>query len=89
MLPKIDYTNITDLRGAADIIEEKDELTTYLGFCTAGTPDTAAASWSILKIVQSGNAYPKETRFLWANGLCSFNKAWTGRAGYDYIFKKF
>jgi hypothetical protein len=87
--PKADQQNISDLRSTADIVEEIDEYTTYLGFCSPGTANTAAPNWSILKIEQSGGIFPILTTFRWANGLCAFNLVWDNRAGYDYKFKNF
>ena len=77
------------LRQTADLIREQDEFTTYLGFCKPGTVDKAQANWSIMKIVQTGTSYPKETQFLWADGKCSFNLIWHNREDYDYTFQKF
>ena len=79
---------MADLRQTADIIEEVDENTSYLGFCKPGTVD-GREGWSIMKIEQSGSEYPKITKFLWAAGKCSFNLSWNERATYDYYYNKF
>ena len=84
-----DVSNIADLRATADIVEEKDELTTYLGFCQPNTESETDSTWSIMKIVQSGTAKPVITKFQWADGLCSFTHNWSLRLTYDYKFKKF
>lgn len=89
MIPKANSSDIDRLRASADIIEEVDGLTTYLGFCKPGTTQTSDPVWSIMKITVSGNEYPIETTFLWANGYCSYNLAWDYRYGYNYAFKKF
>jgi len=87
LLPTIN--NIADLRTAADIIEEKTELVTFLGFCKPGTTSESEAGWSILKIIQSGTVKPITTRFLWAEGFCFYNLSWTDRNLFNYQFKKF
>ena len=89
LTPTADHTNIADLRATADICEEYNDTTTYLGFCKPGTTDEAAAAWSILKITQSGIVQPITTRFQWAAGLCAFNLAWSLRATYTYKYKNF
>jgi hypothetical protein len=97
-MQKADYTNIAELRAAADTITEMaGGLVTYLGFFKASetNPVTdpvaakAAPCWSILKIEQSGLVKPIDTDFLWANGLCLFNLVWNNKEGYNYTFKKF
>jgi hypothetical protein len=87
--PKADQFNISDLRAAADIIEEKTDKLTYLGFCAPGTINTAAASWSIMKIESSGIVKPIITSFKWAEGLAAFSHSWDNRAAYNYTFKNF
>ena len=81
--------DIDRIKAAADLIEEVDEFTTYLGFCLSGTTLDTEAKWSIMKIVQNGSAYPILTSMLWADGLCCFNLQFSARAGYIYSFKKF
>ena len=83
------HYNIDRLRASADIIEEVDGLTTYLGICEPGTTLTSEAKWSICRIVNSGPNYPILNYFTWADGVCCFNKVWDNRAGYAYQFKKF
>lgn len=80
---------IADIRGAADIIDEVDELTTYMGFCFPGTTGTDEPKWSIMKIVQSGIETPVITTFKWAGGTCSYNHIWDNRAALEYSFKNF
>jgi hypothetical protein len=80
---------LSAIRASADIVGEKDDLTTYLGFCAPGTTGTNQPAWSILKIVQSGTVQPIVTRFLWAGGLCAYNFKWDDRATLDYQFKNF
>ena len=88
----INYANGRDIdriKATADIIEEVSETVTYLGFCSPGTTATSDPRWSILKIVQSGAAYPILTSSKWADGQCCFNLVWDNRAGYNYTFKNF
>jgi len=87
--PQADYTNISDLRAAADIIEETNENVTYLGFCAPGTTAENLNKWSILKIESSGVVQPITTRFKWACGLCAFNFAWSLKITYEYKYKNF
>lgn len=87
--PQADHYTIADIRSAADIIEEKDEKVTYLGFCKPGTLSETEENWSILKIEQSGVAKPVLTTFKWAKGFCSYNLKWSERLSYNYTFKNF
>lgn len=87
-IPSASSYNMDKLRASADIIEEVDGFTTYLGFCTPGTLLTSEPGWSIMKIVE-GAALPKITLFQWANGECAYNLVWDNRAGYNYSFKNF
>ena len=87
--PKASNENISDIRAAADIVEEVNDNTTYLGFCAPGTTGTNQPNWSIMKITQSGAALPVTTRFLWAGGLCAFSEIWDSRADLNYKFKNF
>lgn len=86
---KANSQDIDRLKAQADIIEEADQFTTYLGFCKPGTTSLSAESWSILKIVQSASSYPIVTTSQWAQGLCSYNLKWTERANYTYSYKNF
>lgn len=83
--PKASNENISDIRAAADIVDEAAADTTYLGFCAPGTTGTDQPKWSIMKIAQAGT----ETRFLWAGGLCAFSEVWDNRAALVYQFKNF
>lgn len=89
MITKANSNDIDRIKATADIIEEIDGLTTYLGFCQRGTTDEAAPAWSIMKITQSAVDYPIVTRSLWAGGFCSYNLAWSQRESYSYSYKKF
>lgn len=93
MIPFASHRDIDRLRSAADIIEQLDELTTYLGFCQPGTLTTAEDKWSIMKIVEAATGDPGElptvTTFQWADGSCAYNLVWDDRADYDYYFKNF
>lgn len=80
---------IEQLRASADIIEEVDGLTTYIGICEPGTLLTSEAKWSICRIVNSGANYPILNTFTWADGICFYNKVWDNRAAYAYQFKNF
>jgi len=84
-----DSNQIANLKGSADIIEEVDDLVTYLGFCQKGTTSENSLTWSIMKIEASGTTNPIVSTFKWAKGLCSYNLQWSERAGYDYSYKKF
>lgn len=86
---KANSEDVDRLKASADIIEEVDGLTTYLGFCAPGTTDEAAASWSIMKITQSAAEYPIVTRTLLAEGFCNYNLIWNNRALYTYTYKKY
>jgi len=86
--PYASQYEIAQIRASADIIEEVDGLTTYLGFCEPKTILTSEAKWSIMRIVE-GAVLPKITTFQWANGLCAYNLVWDNRAAYAYSFKKF
>ena len=88
MVPFASGQNIDSLRASADIIEEVDGVTTYLGFCQPGTLLTSDPKWSIMQIVE-GAALPKLTVFKWATGSCAYNLIWDNRAGYAYTFKNF
>lgn len=81
--------DIDRIKAAADVIEEVDELITYLGFCAPGTTATNVPAWSILKIEQSGAVLPILTTQKWATGLCAYNLIWDNRAAYQYTFKNF
>lgn len=81
--------NYNILRGSADLVEEVNNLVTYLGFCKPGTTSEAAAEWSILKISQSSTVQPILTSFTWAEGRASFDLIWNNRAAYTYKFKNF
>jgi hypothetical protein len=87
--PYAAHDNMSDLRGAADIVEELNPLVTYIGFCQQGTTGTNVPKWSILKITQSGTTVPIITKFEWAAGICSYNLIWDNRAVYEYSFRKF
>lgn len=87
--PKADQFNISDLRAAADSIEEKTELVTYLGFCKPGTVAETDPTWSIMRIEQSGAVKPIKTTFKWAEGLCCFSHKFSDRLIYTYKFKNF
>lgn len=87
--PRADQFNIADIRSAADLIEEKTELITYLGFCHPGTTSESEPRWSILKIEQSGVAKPVLTSFKWAQGLAAYSHKWSERHNYDYKFRNF
>jgi hypothetical protein len=89
MTPKADQYNLSDLRAAADIVEEYSDKVTYLGFCAPGTEHTESPAWSLLKIEQFGTVQPFTTTFQWATGLCSFNLKWSERYNYQYKFKQF
>lgn len=89
MIPAANSADIDRLKAAADLIEEVDELTTYLGFCQPGTTSEEAAQWAICKITQSGTEYPILTSSKWAGGFCMYNLKWTDRALYEYSYKKF
>lgn len=89
MIPFASHRDISKLRSAADIIEQLDELTTYLGFCQPGTLTTAEAKWSIMKVVSDSATLPTVTTFQWADGSCAYNLVWDDRAGYNYYFKNF
>ena len=89
LTPKADQFNISDLRAAADIIEEVSDTKTYLGFCSPGTTSESDATWSILKIEHSGTVKPIITTFKWATGLCFFNLKFSERGNYEYKFKNF
>jgi hypothetical protein len=88
-IQQADYTNIADLRASADLIEEKTDLITYLGFCEPGTTAETDEKWAILKIEQSGTAKPVKTSFTWAKGQCLFKLKFSERNNYPYSFKKF
>ena len=76
---------LSDIRGAADLIEKVSETVTILGFCKPGTVDETSETWSLMKIEQIGQL----TSFKWANGICSYNLQWSERHTYDYLFKNF
>lgn len=86
--PSASTHHMDKIRSSADIIEEVDGITTYLGFCEPGTLLTSEPKWSIMRIVEAG-ALPTVTTFHWANGSMMYNLVWDLRAGYDYQFKKF
>lgn len=88
MIPAASTFNIDKIRASADIIEEVDGLTTYLGFCQPGTLTTDEAKWSIMRIVEFG-ALPTVTTFRWASGQCAYHLVWDDRATYEYLFKTF
>jgi hypothetical protein len=88
MTPFASGFNMDKIRSSADIIEEVDGITTYLGFCQPGTTGTDQPQWSIMKIVETGSL-PTLTVFKWATGSCAYNLVWDLRAGYDYKFKTF
>lgn len=90
--PRADQFTIADLRANADIIEEKTDNVTYLGFCKPGTEGTIAQKkampiWSIMKIESSGIVKPITTTFLWPRGLVSFCDVWNDRDALDYQLK--
>ena len=87
--PYAAWNNLSDLRGSADIVEEVDAVTTYLGFCQPGTGATSDPKWSIMRIEQSGAEQPIITEFKWAEGRCSFDLVWNDRATYNYKFRNF
>jgi hypothetical protein len=92
LLPHADQYTLNDIKGAADIVEEINELVTICGFCQPQTTGTdtekkAMKIWSLLKITQSGTTYPITTTIQWAGGICSYNQVWNDRAGADYKFK--
>ena len=92
LTPKADHINISDLRAAADIIFEKTELITFLGFCKPGKVGDIAETdktWSILKIEQSGTVKPIITTFKWAEGIAAFSHQFSERETYTYKFKNF
>ena len=88
MTPSVSTFNMDKLRSSADIIEEVDGMTTYLGFCIPGTFTTDQAQWSIMRIVESGKS-PTLTAFQWATGMCAYHLIWDHRADYEYLFKSF
>lgn len=88
MIPSASTFNIDKIRSSADMIEEVDGLTTYLGFCQPGTLTTDEPKWSIMRIVEAG-VLPTLTTFQWATGSCAYNLLWDNRAAYVYSFKNF
>lgn len=88
MIPSVSTFNVDKLRASADIIEEVDGLTTYLGFCQPGTLGLDEPKWSIMRIVEAG-ALPTVTTFKWASGQCAYHLVWNLRATYEYLFKSF
>ena len=89
MTPNASTFNIDKIRSSADLIEEVSGTLTYMGICKPGTVGTDEEKWSIMKIVQSGEAFPILTTFQWAGGSCAYNYKWDDRAGYAYGFKTF
>lgn len=89
MTPSASTFNIDKIRSSADLIEEVDGLVTYLGLCEPGTVGTDEPKWSIMRIVQSGTAFPLLSTFKWAQGSCAYNLIWNNRASYAYGFKTF
>jgi len=54
----------------------------YVGFAAPGTVE-GAADWSIRKLSYDGSDNLVSVRY--ADGMATFNKVWTSRAGYAYI----
>jgi len=83
--PKI-FIPVEALRAAADIVDETNPNTIYLGFRNPRETDQGEDKpvWSILRIEKVLDI----TRFQWADGHISFNKQFTQRAGYDYYYLK-
>lgn len=77
---------LINLLRQADVIDEADANTTYLGFCEKGTTATSAATWSICRVLKTGNV----TDIKWANGQReTYNLKFDDRATYTYTFRKF
>ncbi len=88
-MQRVDYTNIADLRAAADICVEESDNVTYLGFCAPNTESENSNTWSVLKIESSGVVQPIKTTFKWAEGIACFSHQFSNRANYNYPLRKF
>jgi len=61
-------------------IDEADGSTTYLGYATIGSNETAPV-WRIKKIIEGTSI----TSLLWADGDDDFNNVWSNRAAGTYV----
>lgn len=80
---------MASLLAKADIMEEVDDLTTYLGFCQRDPGGYDQPVWAVCRVQYSGTTKPRTLTIMWPDGLNQRTYKWTDRAGLNYKHRNF
>jgi hypothetical protein len=79
---------MADLFAKADIVEEADGLTTYLGYCQRDPDGYDAPQWAICRLQYSDYNKPRTLTIMWPDGLNQRRYKWTERASLNYQHRR-
>lgn len=82
-------SSIAQLMAKADVIQEEDDLTTYLGFCQRGATAVDDPVWAVCRIQQSQLLKPRATTIMWSEGFNQPRFKFSDYAILNYKFKNF